>query len=133
VPFGKARPRNLRRNKRTGSDRDNGCRFPRCRRRHWVHVHHIVHWIDGGPRDLDNLITLCGFHHRLIHNSGWRISGDPQRDIEFVRPDGSLYRYDDSHIPGVEFLRLMNEDPAPALAAGVDVNMEMFPSTRGDP
>jgi hypothetical protein len=50
-----------------------------------------------------------------------------------VRPDGSLYRYDDSHIPGVEFLWLMNGDPAPALAAGVDVNMEIFPSTRGDP
>ncbi len=113
--------------------RDDGCRFPRCHRRHWVHVHHIVHWIDGGPTDLDNLITLCGFHHRLIHNAGWRISGDPQHDIEFVRPDGSLYRYDDSHIPGVEFLWLLNGDPEPALAAGIDVNMELFPSTRGDP
>ncbi len=113
--------------------RDGGCRFPRCHRRQWVHVHHIVHWIDGGPTDLDNLVTLCGYHHRLIHNSGWRISGDPQRDIEFVRPDGSLYRYDDSHIPGVEFLWLVNGDPEPALAAGVEVNTEMFPSTRGDP
>lgn len=113
--------------------RDGGCRFPRCHRRHWVHVHHIVHWIDGGPTDLDNLITLCGFHHRLIHNSGWRISGDPQRDVEFVRQDGSLYRYDDSHIPGVEFLWLLNGDPEPALAAGIEVNMEMFPDSRGDP
>ena len=113
--------------------RDNGCRFPRCHRRNWVHVHHIVHWIHGGPTDLDNLVTLCGFHHRLIHNSGWRISGDPQGDVEFVRLDGSLYRYDDSHIPGVEFLWLLNGDPEPALAAGVDVNMELFASSRGDP
>ncbi len=113
--------------------RDEGCRFPRCHRRRWVHVHHIVHWIDGGPTDLDNLVTLCGFHHRLIHNAGWKISGDPQHHIEFVRPDGSLYRYDDSHIPGVEFLWLQNGDPEPALAAGVNVNMEMFPSSRGDP
>jgi hypothetical protein len=113
--------------------RDDGCRFPRCHRRHWVHVHHIVHWIDGGPTDLDNLITLCGFHHRLIHNSGWRIIGDPEHEVEFARSDGSRYRYDDSHIPGVEFLWLMKGDPEPALAAGVNVNMEMFPSSRGDP
>lgn len=113
--------------------RDDGCRFPRCHRRHWVHVHHIVHWIDGGPTDLDNLITLCGYHHRLLHNAGWRISGDPQHDVEFVRSDGSLYRYDDSHVPGIEFLWLMKGDPGPALAAGVQVNLEMYPATRGDP
>ncbi len=113
--------------------RDDGCRFPRCHRRQWVHVHHIVHWIDGGPTDLDNLITLCGYHHRLLHNAGWRISGDPQHDVEFVRSDGSLYRYDDSHVPGIEFLWLMKGDPGPALAAGVQVNLEMYPATRGDP
>ena len=50
-----------------------------------------------------------------------------------MRPDGSLYRYDDSHIPGVEFLWLVNGDPGPALAAGVNVNMDMFPEWQGDP
>ena len=113
--------------------RDGGCRFPRCHRRHWVHVHHIVHWIDGGSTDLDNHITLCGYHHRLLHNAGWRISGDPQGQVEFLRPDGSLYRYDDSHIPGVEFLWLLRGDPEPALAAGVEVNMEKVAAIRGDP
>jgi hypothetical protein len=113
--------------------RDGGCRFPRCHRRRWVHVHHIVHWADDGPTDLDNLITLCGYHHRLLHNAGWRISGDPQHDVEFVRPNGSLYRYDDSHIPGVEFLWLKQGDPGPALAAGVEVNIDALPSTNWDP
>jgi hypothetical protein len=113
--------------------RDGGCRFPRCHRRHWVHVHHIVHWIDGGPTDVDNLITLCGYHHRLLHNASWRISGDPQGQVEFLRPDGSLYRYDDSHIPGVEFLWLLHGDPEPALAAGVEVNMRTVAAIRGDP
>jgi hypothetical protein len=113
--------------------RDDGCRFPRCHRRRWVHIHHIVHWIDDGPTDLDNLITLCGYHHRLLHNAGWKISGDPQRDVEFVRPNGSLYRYDDSHIPGVEFLWLMQGDPGPAIAAGVEVNLDALPATNGDP
>ncbi len=113
--------------------RDDGCRFPRCHRRRWVHIHHIVHWIDGGPTDLDNLITLCGYHHRLLHNARWKISGDPQGDVEFVRPNGSLYRYDDSHIPGVEFLWLMQGDPGPAIAAGVEVNLDALPGTNGDP
>lgn len=113
--------------------RDGGCRFPRCHRRRWVHVHHIIHWIDGGPTDLDNLITLCGYHHRLLHNAHWKISGDPRHGVDFVRPNGSLYRYDDSHIPGVEFLWLMNGDPGPAIAAGVEVNLEVLPATNGDP
>jgi hypothetical protein len=29
--------------------------------------HHLKHWADGGETKLDNLITLCGFHHRLVH------------------------------------------------------------------
>ncbi|MEX2133078.1 MAG: DUF222 domain-containing protein, partial [Acidimicrobiia bacterium] len=50
--------------------RDGGCRFPGCERILWLQVHHLEHWADGGPTNLDNLITLCGFHHRLIHNEG---------------------------------------------------------------
>jgi hypothetical protein len=57
--------------------RDGGCRFPECQHRNWLVIHHIRHWVDGGPTDLDNLITLCRFHHRLIHNEGWDITGNP--------------------------------------------------------
>jgi hypothetical protein len=71
--------------------RDQGCRFPGCERRHWVHAHHLVHWIDGGPTDLENLITLCGYHHRLVHEHRWRIVGDPNHDVAWIRPDGSTY------------------------------------------
>ena len=78
--------------KRLIEERDHGCRFPGCSYEHWVHAHHIVHWSHGGPTDLDNLITLCGFHHRLVHERGWRISGDPQGDVAWVRPNGSVYQ-----------------------------------------
>jgi hypothetical protein len=71
--------------------RDEGCRFPGCGRRIWVHGHHIVHWAHGGPTDLENLITLCGHHHRLIHERGWRITGDPNADVLWIRPDGTPY------------------------------------------
>ncbi|MEU4620912.1 DUF222 domain-containing protein [Actinoplanes sp. NPDC023801] len=49
--------------------RDRGCAFPGCDRPpRWCEAHHIVSWADGGPTDLSNLVLLCGFHHRLIHD-----------------------------------------------------------------
>jgi hypothetical protein len=39
-----------------------------------LHAHDIVPWADGGPTDLDNLVSLCGFHHRLVHEGGWSIA-----------------------------------------------------------
>lgn len=53
---------------------DNQCATPGCgaipRQ-----CHHIVHWADDGPTDLDNLVSLCGRCHRLIHgaHSPWTI------------------------------------------------------------
>jgi hypothetical protein len=36
--------------------RDGGCVFPGCRRPlAWCEGHHVRHWLDGGPTDLDNL------------------------------------------------------------------------------
>ncbi len=71
--------------------RDQGCRFPGCERTRWVHAHHMVHWIDGGPTDLDNLVTLCGYHHRLIHEHRWKITGDPNAELAWIRPDGTMF------------------------------------------
>ena len=72
--------------------RDQGCRFPLCRRTRWTHAHHIIHWADGGPTNLDNLITLCGYHHRLIHEHGWTITGHPARHITWHHPDGHAFK-----------------------------------------
>jgi len=72
--------------------RDRSCRFPNCRRTRWTQAHHIVHWADGGPTDLNNLITLCGFHHRLIHEHGWTIHGQPGDKITWHRPDGHAFQ-----------------------------------------
>lgn len=48
--------------------RDRGrCAFPGCDATRHLHVHHVVHWADGGPTDLSNLVTLCGHHHRHVH------------------------------------------------------------------
>jgi hypothetical protein len=71
--------------------RDGGqCQFPGCTSRRWLQVHHRHHWVDGGPTDLDNLILLCGFHHRFVHEHGWHIAGD-RCGVVFRRPDWSNY------------------------------------------
>ena len=79
-------------------DRDRGCRFPGCERNRWVHFHHLIHWAHGGPTDLDNLITLCPKHHRLVHEAGWHISGDPNDDVVWLRPGGSPFPDDPDRI-----------------------------------
>ena len=74
--------------------RDQGCRFPGCERTRWTHSHHRIHWAQGGPTDLDNLITLCPHHHRLAHEGGWTIEGNPDEELRFVRPDGRAFGHD---------------------------------------
>jgi hypothetical protein len=70
--------------------RDRRCRFPGCDRPHtWCDAHHVVHWADGGPTAIENLVLLCRRHHRLVHQpGGFRLAllgGRPA----FFRPDGS--------------------------------------------
>jgi hypothetical protein len=69
--------------------RDRGCAFPRCDRPWtWADAHHIRHWADGGTTDLDNLVLLCGHHHRVIHDQsmGWRIQANPGAPPTFRPP-----------------------------------------------
>ncbi len=35
--------------------------------RQWCDAHHLVHWADGGPTDLDNAALLCERHHTIVH------------------------------------------------------------------
>lgn len=69
--------------------RDGGCRFPGCRNHRWVDAHHIQHWVDGGRTRRDNLVLLCSAHHRLVHEGGFKVSGDAT-NLRFARPDGSI-------------------------------------------
>ncbi|MBH5143178.1 HNH endonuclease signature motif containing protein [Rhodococcus erythropolis] len=67
--------------------RDGGCAFPGCGTPSgWCDAHHIVHWGDGGPTDLDNLILLCGHHHRTMHHTEWRVEIGPDRKSVFYPP-----------------------------------------------
>ncbi|MDE2878835.1 DUF222 domain-containing protein [Candidatus Palauibacter soopunensis] len=52
--------------------RDGGCRFPGCGSR-YTQAHHAIPWSEGGETKLDNLILLCRFHHKAVHEGGWRV------------------------------------------------------------
>jgi len=54
--------------------RDGHCRWPGCERpASWCDGHHIVHWIEGGTNEPNNLVLLCRRHHRMVHEGGWQL------------------------------------------------------------
>lgn len=78
--------------------RDIGCRFGGCGSMGPLHTHHIVFWIPDGRTEKPNLISLCRRHHSLVHEGGWKVRGDADGVVEFVRPDGRVLR---SGVPDV--------------------------------
>jgi hypothetical protein len=63
------------------------CARPGCQRRRGLHLHHHVHWEDGGSTDVDNALPLCGPDHRLHHQGLLHITGDPARPETLVFSD----------------------------------------------
>src|SRR6185437_11042360 len=76
--------------RRAARERDHGrCRFPGCESRR-TDLHHIQHWVNGGRTDLANLISLCPWHHKVVHDRGYTIAAPPGgTDFAFYRPDGT--------------------------------------------
>jgi hypothetical protein len=72
--------------------RDRGCRFPGCGSAGFAQVHHIEFWRDGGATDLDNLVLICSWHHKLVHEYSWWIKGSAESELRWYRPGGARYR-----------------------------------------
>jgi hypothetical protein len=64
-----------RRLRRALEHRHPTCAVPGCGATRGLHAHHIRHWEDGGPTELDNLVLLCPYHHRLHHRGVITITG----------------------------------------------------------
>lgn len=92
--------------------RDQGCVFPGCTHKRYVDGHHIEHWAEGGETKLSNLVSLCRFHHRAVHEGGiaihrlddgaWRFSKRTGESLHSCAPGctGSLIdwtRLQESH------------------------------------
>jgi hypothetical protein len=76
--------------RRAARERDKcRCRYPGCESRR-VDLHHIVYWTNGGRTDLGNLISLCKYHHMLVHDRGYLIAARPGAGFVFYRSDGTL-------------------------------------------
>ena len=74
-----------------------GCRFPGCTNKHYVDGHHIQHWANGGQTRLSNLVLLCRFHHRQVHEGGVTVQVLENGALRFTVKDGrSLH----SPVPG---------------------------------
>ena len=75
--------------RRALQSRDHGqCQFPGCDSRR-CDAHHVKHWADGGATRLQNLALLCRFHHRAVHEAGFRVvPGGTDGQFRFLRPDG---------------------------------------------
>lgn len=68
--------------------RDGGCRFPGCAQRRFVDGHHVVHWSNGGETSLANLVLLCRFHHRAVHEGGYDVRRPATGELLFTAPNG---------------------------------------------
>jgi Domain of unknown function (DUF222)/HNH endonuclease len=69
--------------------RDQGCRFPGCANQRFLHGHHVRHWLYGGRTSLDNLVLLCPFHHRQIHEGGFSLRLTIEDEVEVHTSDGT--------------------------------------------
>lgn len=77
------------------------CAHPGCTTRTNLEAHHVVHWLDGGPTDLDNLVLLCRRHHHQHHDG----------EVGIVALGGGRFRFERAG-------RVLPVRPDPAQPAG---------------
>ncbi|NEA37614.1 HNH endonuclease signature motif containing protein, partial [Streptomyces sp. SID13031] len=68
--------------------RDKGCVICKAPPSH-CHAHHIIHWVDGGPTSITNLVLLCGAHHRAVHAGHWSVKIS-DGVIQVTRPEWTV-------------------------------------------
>jgi hypothetical protein len=72
--------------------RDRGrCQVPTCRHATWVDVHHVVPREEGGGHEPENLVTLCGAHHRALHRGTLAVERSDAGALVFRHADGTSY------------------------------------------
>ncbi|MGK2866359.1 MAG: HNH endonuclease signature motif containing protein [Mycobacterium sp.] len=76
-----------RRLRRALEHRDQTCVVPGCGATRGLHAHHLVHWENGGPTELSNLVLLCPFHHRLHHKGVIALTG-PAENLKVTDSEG---------------------------------------------
>lgn len=82
-------PRFSRAQRRAIVGRDRHCRFPGCDAPPArCDVHHVHELAAGGPTTTRNGLLLCRFHHRLVHEAGWRLRIGDDGTVVAIDPGG---------------------------------------------
>ncbi|MCL9757869.1 HNH endonuclease [Frankia sp. AiPa1] len=78
--------------------RDQGiCQFPSCDHTMWLQIHHCAEWdAHNGKTDVEDLLLICGTHHRAIHDHGLVVRRRRDGTVTVQAPDGRTI----SSIPG---------------------------------
>jgi hypothetical protein len=72
--------------------RHRTCASPGCDRPvSWTSPHHVEFRFRGGPTNLPNLVPLCYYHHRLVHEGGWQVIRAGE-GFKFIPPDREVPR-----------------------------------------
>ena len=71
--------------------RDDGCRFPGCTHTRFLDGHHIQHWANGGATKLSNLVMLCRFHHRQVHEGNVNVQALDDGSFRFTGARGKCF------------------------------------------
>jgi len=104
--------------------RDRFCRFPGCGvPANRTHAHHIQHWLDGGPTDLRNLVLLCGFHHRRLHDGGYVIRSSAI-GLQFETHDGRVIGSSPSVVDGFPQRKSFQAEAARAEWGGAPMDLD---------
>jgi hypothetical protein len=97
--------------------RDSQCRFPGCSAQR-VDAHHIRYRSRKGPTTLTNLLSLCRFHHKLVHEGGFTVGRGTDGEVRFYDPRGRQLHNRSELVAndGAEALRQQHRD------LGIDIN-----------
>jgi hypothetical protein len=113
--------------------RDRGCRFPGCTHQRYVDAHHIQHWAQGGETKPSNLVSLCRFHHRQVHEGKVVIQVLDDGAFRFVKPNGQSFDsvapehtqpIDWTGLPAQHHARGLHIDPHTAVRRGGDAYLD---------
>ena len=90
---GRSQPMDLGQSRRTANGAQRAALIARDRhcvgcgaRAAWCQAHHIVHWADGGPTSVDNMVLLCSRCHHKVHDNDWQIHQTPTGRYNLKRP-----------------------------------------------
>jgi len=67
------------------------CAVIGCRNRFWLDLHHVHERRRGGPNTVENIVTLCSTHHRVVHDGRMAVRAVPG-GFEFEFANGTTAR-----------------------------------------